>query len=94
MLATSPQLVNALNCRNILFTLLTAGAAYIQNNVFLGVNSDKVSALKGQVARWKMNVQERMDEQLRQDNFNVYFIFLIITNPSRGYEGIWICVLL
>lgn len=51
MLSTSPQLLIALRCRHIVFTLLSAGAAYIQNNVFLGVNSDKVSALKGQVAR-------------------------------------------
>lgn len=63
MLATSPQLLIALSCGYVVFTLLTAGAAHIQNNVFLGVNSDKVSALKGQVARWKINAQERMGEK-------------------------------
>lgn len=53
MLATSHLLYFALRCRFVLFTLLSAGAAYIQNNVFLGVDSDKISALKCQVARWE-----------------------------------------
>lgn len=65
MLATSPWLLTALSSsRYIVFTLLGAGAAYIQNNVFLGVDSDKVSTLKRQVARYKMKVQERSVEQV------------------------------
>lgn len=64
-LATSPWLLTALSSsRYIVFTLLGAGAAYIQNNVFLGVDSDEVSTLERQVARYKMKVQERSVEQV------------------------------
>lgn len=59
MLSTSPQFLTAQSYRYFVFTLLAAGAAYIQNNVFLGVNSDKVSTLKGQVARWKKHTQKK-----------------------------------
>ena len=53
MLTASTQLLSPLSWSYFFLTLLGAGAAYIQNNVFLGVNSDKVATLKGQMARWK-----------------------------------------
>lgn len=74
LLAASPQLLMALSGSYVLFTLLTAGAAYIQDDVFLGVNSDKVSALKGQVARWKRNVQEGTDDHDKAGNCTDYML--------------------
>lgn len=51
-LPTSPRLLILLRrCKDFVFTLLSAGAAYIQNDVLLGVDADKISAFKGQVAR-------------------------------------------
>ena len=46
ILATSTQLLIVLWSRYVVFALLSAGATYIQNDVFLGINSDKISALK------------------------------------------------
>lgn len=53
MLSTRPQLLAARRHSYVVVTLLAAGAAHIQNYVLLGVDSDKVATLKGQVARWK-----------------------------------------
>ena len=50
--ATSPLFFTWLSWVQVLLTLLGAGAAYIQNNVLLGVNSDKISAFKGQMTSW------------------------------------------
>ena len=74
MLAASAQLLRALSWSYFFLTLLGAGAAYIQNNVFLGVNSDKVSTLKGQMARWKRTTtREWMKNYNRhQDSFIAY----------------------
>lgn len=39
----------------VILALLGAGAAHIQNDVLLGVNSDKISAFEGQMASWRVD---------------------------------------
>lgn len=57
--AMPPLFFTWLSCIQVILTLLGAGAAYIQNDVLLGVNSDKISAFKGQMTSWGVeNIQQ------------------------------------
>lgn len=61
----SPLFVTWLGCVQVILALLGAGAAYIQNDVLLGVNSDKISAFEGQMTSW--GVKNRQQSKLIND---------------------------
>lgn len=51
----SPLFFTWLSCIQVFLALLGAGAAYVQNDVLLGVNSDKISAFEGQMTSWRVD---------------------------------------
>lgn len=63
--AMSPLFFTWLSCIQVIVALLGAGAAYIQNDVFLGVNSDKIPAFKGQMTSW--GVDNRQQSKLTNE---------------------------
>lgn len=83
-LAISPWLLIQLSYSHVLLTLLSAGAAHIQDDVFLRVHSHKVAALEGQVTRWKW--------YQRKDNYLTFLFITWVFFFTILYMEVWICI--
>lgn len=83
--AISPRLLILLLSRDVLLTLFSAGAAHIQDNVFLRVDSDKVTALEGQVTSWKVRIKKKPKTN-KKDNLLNEFVITVMRESSLKQE--------
>lgn len=65
----SPLFFTGLSCIQVILALLGAGAAHIQNDVLLGIDSDKISAFECQMTSW--GVDNRQQSNVSNYNINI-----------------------